>query len=182
MNLRSARRGAAAGPSGMTVEHLQTLGPPIIATFDVSSRREVGQSGCSSVDRGHNPTRPNGGVRGIVVGDVSRRVEARIVAQQMSPAVEGATAHFQFALSTMAGCECVSHALQALTEADPETTFVSFDGASAFDLITRQRSVAGGAVLPICKTLLRQNFAILVGRCLMHHSCIRERVGSKEIP
>ena len=38
----------------------------------------------------------------------------------------------------MAGCECVSHVMQALTEADLETTIVSFDGESTFDLISRE--------------------------------------------
>ena len=60
--------------------------------------------------------KPAGGVRGIVVGDVFRRLVARTVAQQMGPAVEKATAPFQYALSTRAGCECIGHALQFLTE------------------------------------------------------------------
>ena len=54
------------------------------------------------------------GVRGIVVGDVIRRVVARTVAQQVSSDVEKATAPCQYALSTRAGCECVSHVVQAL--------------------------------------------------------------------
>ena len=38
-----------------------------------------------------------GGVRGIVVGDVVRRLVARTVAPQMGPSVEAATAPFQYA-------------------------------------------------------------------------------------
>ena len=87
--------------------------------------------------------KPNGGVRGIVVGDVIRRVVARTLAQQLGPAVEGATALFQYALSTKASCECVSHVVQALTEADPETTAVSIDGVSAFDLISLEAMLEG---------------------------------------
>ena len=55
-----------------------------------------------------------GGVRGIVVGDVLRRLVARTIAQQIGAAVERATAPFQYALKTRAGCECVSHTLQTL--------------------------------------------------------------------
>ena len=49
--------------------------------------------------------KPAGGVRGIVVGYVFKRLVARTVAQQMGPAVEKTTAPFQHALSTRAECE-----------------------------------------------------------------------------
>ena len=49
----------------------------------------------------------NGGVRGIVVGDVLR---PRTIAQQIGAAVERATAPFRYALKTWAECECVPHA------------------------------------------------------------------------
>ena len=77
-------------------------------------------------------TKPNGGVRGIVAGDVIRRLTARTIAQQLDKVVEAATAPFQYALSTRAGCECVAHTLQALCEINPETTVVSVDGISAY--------------------------------------------------
>ena len=50
-----------------------------------------------------------GGVRGIVAGEVFRRFTAKTIAQ----------------LSTRAGCECIAHALQALTELDPDSTVMS---------------------------------------------------------
>ena len=55
--------------------------------------------------------KPRGGVRGIVVGDVLRRLVARTMAQQLGKAVEAATAPHQHALSTRAGTECVAHAM-----------------------------------------------------------------------
>ena len=111
-----------------------TSRPPTGVAFHVFVGR---QSRRPSVHCGCNPARftalrkPNGVVRGFVVGDVIRRVVARTLAQQLGPAVEGATAPFLYALSTKAGCECVSHVVQALTEADPETTVVSIDGVSS---------------------------------------------------
>ena len=45
-----------------------------------------------------------GGVRGIVAGEVIRRLTARTRAQLLGLVVEAATAPFQHALSTRAGC------------------------------------------------------------------------------
>ena len=96
-----------------------------------------------------------GGVRGIVSGEVIRRLTARTIAQQISPAVKAATAPFQYALSTRAGCECIAHALQALCELDQEATVTSIDGISAYDSTSRRAMLlglaqveGGSAVLP----------------------------------
>ena len=66
-----------------------------------------------------------------------------------------ATAPFQCALSTRAGCECIAHALQTLTDQDPQSTVPSADGIGACDTISRNamlrglRHMEGGeAVLP----------------------------------
>ena len=74
-------------------------------------------------------SKPDGGVRGIVVGDILRRMVARTMARQFSKKVEVATAPFQYALSTKAGCECVAHILQTVTNLDEEATVTSIDGA-----------------------------------------------------
>ena len=89
-----------------------------------------------------------GGVRGIVAGEVIRRVTARTIAQQLGPAVEVSTAPFQYALSTRAGCECIVHVLQTLTELNPEATVTSIDGISAYDSISRKAMVEGLARVP----------------------------------
>ena len=82
-----------------------------------------------------------GGVRGIVAGDIVRRLVAKTIAQQIRVPVEVATAPFQFALSTRAGCECIAHALQAMTDADPLATILFVDGISAYDSISRVANV-----------------------------------------
>ena len=89
-----------------------------------------------------------GGVRGIVAGDALRRLIARTIAQQMGEAVKAATAPFQYALSTRAGCECV-----AMSDLNPNATITSIDGVSAYDSISRramlEEKVPGGReVLP----------------------------------
>ena len=88
-------------------------------------------------------SKPDGGVRGIVVGDFLRRLVAHTLAQQFSQAVLEATSPFQFAVSTKAGTEAETHALQALTSLDENATVVSIDGVGAFDLISRNAMVSG---------------------------------------
>ena len=87
--------------------------------------------------------KPQGGVRGIVVSDVFRRIIARTIAKQCAVAAEKATAPFQYALRTRAGCECVSHVLQTLTDLDPTATILSLDGVGAFDLVSRNAMLKG---------------------------------------
>ena len=67
----------------------------------------------------------DGGVRGIVAGDIVRRLVARTISQQLMERVEAATAPFQYAMSTRAGCECVAHALQGITEMSATATITS---------------------------------------------------------
>ena len=57
----------------------------------------------------------DGGVRGITVVDILRRLVARTIAQQISKVVEESTVPYQYALSTKVGCECVAHIVQTLT-------------------------------------------------------------------
>ena len=78
-----------------------------------------------------------------MVGDFLRRLVARTLAQQYSQSILKATSPFQFALSTRAGTEAVTHALQALTKLDEDATVVSIDGVGAFDLISRNAMVSG---------------------------------------
>ena len=86
-NLRSAKRGAAGGPSGMTVEHLQPLlGHPrdLRSFFRASeqlSRARVPHSIREAVRLGRLTAlqEPNGSVRGIVAGDIVRRLVAHDV-------------------------------------------------------------------------------------------------------
>ena len=96
-NLRSSRRGAAAGPSGMTMEHLRPLlddARSLHSFFLVAEQLARAQVPHSVVDlvrlgRLTALTKPDGGVRGIVAGDVVQRLVARTMSQQLGPAVEG---------------------------------------------------------------------------------------------
>ena len=68
---------------------------------------------------------------------------ARTIAKQFSSRAESATAPFQFALSTRAGCECVTHVVRAATDINDRTTIVSVDGIGAYDSISRNSMLEG---------------------------------------
>ena len=114
-NLRSSRRGAAAGPSGMTGEHLRVIldsesdSDAFTAFARTLAVGEVPHEIMKAIRAGRMTAlrKPDGGVRGIVVGDFLRRLVAGTLAQQFSKAVLEATAPFQFALSTKVGTEAV---------------------------------------------------------------------------
>ena len=137
--LRTSRRGAVVGPSGMTADHMF----PILENerdsmllVEVVSSLATGNIRTEIIDgirlgRITDLQEPDGGVRGIVVGDIVRRLVARTIAKHISKQVEAATAPFQYALSTKAGCECIAHILQTLTDLDGNATIVPIDGVGA---------------------------------------------------
>ncbi len=155
-NLRSNRRGAAAGPSGMTSEHLQTLlddeqcSDLLYEAASAMARAQLPDGIVDAIRKGRLTAlrKPSGGVRGIVAGDVLRRLVAKTLAQQYAADFEEACSPFQFALPTRAGTECVAHLFQALTHRSPTTTIVSIDGIGAFDLISRQAMLSGLMRMP----------------------------------
>ena len=155
-NLHTARRGAAAGPSGMTAEHLKPLLADTVCTRlfgEVTGQFAGGlmpEEVLQAVKLGRMTAlaKPDGGVRGIVAGDVFRRVVARTMAQQFTPLAEAATHPFQYALSTRAGTECVAHIVQSLSELDPRSTILSIDGVGAFDNISWATNFRGVADMP----------------------------------
>ena len=130
-NLRVSRRGAAGGPSGDD-RHLRSLLDSKVDTarflrLAQDLARAVPDEIVDVVGLGRMTAlcKPNGGVRGIVAGEMVRRLVARTISQQISKAVEQATSPFQHALSTKSGGECIAHSLQALTDLDPRTTVLS---------------------------------------------------------
>ena len=72
-----------------------------------------------------------------------RRLVARTMAKQVAKQAEKATAPFQFALSTKAGCERIAHIVQSVTDVDSNATVVSIDGVGAYDLISRNSMLRG---------------------------------------
>ena len=107
-NLKCARRGAANGPSGMTAEHLKSLLHNFRETElfcqvgEHFARGKIPRGVLEIVRMGRMTAwqKANGGVRGIVAGDMVRRLVRRTIAQQICGLVGRATSPFQYALST----------------------------------------------------------------------------------
>ena len=150
-NLRSSRRGVVGGPSAMTSERLRPLldeqrGTHLLFRLGENlAKAQVSPVAAHLLRAGRMTAwaKEDGGVRGIVTGDVVRRLVARTTAQQSGPAVKVATAPHQYALSTRTECECIAHVLQALCELNPRATVTSVDGISAHETISRKSMLEG---------------------------------------
>ena len=145
-NVRRAPRGSSASLSGWRNEHWKVL-------LDSESATDYLYLVAAQFARADLPTvvadtltsgkmvalqKEDGGVRGLVAGETLRRLVARTLAQQYGKELEAACFPFQFALSTRAGTECVSHLVRALTDLGKEATVVSVDGIGAYDLMRRK--------------------------------------------
>ena len=156
MNLRKGRKGAAPGPSGLTTDTLRILlDDDAAATNFLRVAQKLAQASvpagiASAIGLGRMValTKPNGRVRGIVVGDVLRRLVSRCLAQQYAQPIHTACQPHQFALATRSGTEAVVHALTAVTEANPTHTILSVDGIGAYDNISRNSMLQGLREVP----------------------------------
>ena len=92
VSLRTARKGAAGGPSGMTAEHLRVLlrnerDSDLLyeMVLDVV-RADISDVVLEAIRIGRMIAlqKFGGGLRGIVVGDILRRLVARTLAQELS--------------------------------------------------------------------------------------------------
>ena len=134
----------------------------LLATFaDTFAKGEVPQEIVNALRMGRMTAlrKPDGGVRGIVVGDFFRRLVSRTLAKQFSQQAEDATPPFQYAFKTRAGCECVAHIIQSLTELDP-CTVISVDGVGAFDsrfaMLSGLLDMEGERLLPFVQMFCSQ--------------------------
>jgi hypothetical protein len=163
-NVRSAKRGVSGGPSGMKAEHLQVLLDVEKASLSLASAAEL-------FARARMPAeivealrfgrltalakpQPRGGVRGIVTGDLLRRLVARTLAQTHAEEMEDACRPHQYALSTRAGTDCVGLTIRALLEMDPDKVVLSLDGVGAYDHIRRGAMLGKLASLPGASAIL----------------------------
>ena len=146
LNLRTARRGAAAGPSGMASDHLFPLLESERDSVMFAEYTVVGSGGCSPSgleNPGFGQVNCVEEARWWSPGNRGRSLVGRTMAKQVTKEVEAATSPFQYALSTRPGCECVTHVLQTLTELDEDATIVSVDGIGAYDVISRKAMLDG---------------------------------------
>ena len=151
--LRGARRGAAAGPSGMTNEHLRILlddeedGQALHKAAQLLAQADIPAQVLDALRVGRVVAlrKPNGRVRALVIGDVLRRLVGRVLAQAFAQQIQDACMPFQYGLSTRTGTEAVARVLRAATEVNPRTTVLSVDAVGAYDHVSRGAML--GAVL-----------------------------------
>ena len=111
-NLRTARKGVAPGPSGMTCEHLRLLleSPRDSHRFFLMAEQlaqgVAPEAAIHAVRVGRLTAlrKPDGGVRGILAGDVVRR----LIARTMADAVKQAISPYQYALWLRVHLPCAS--------------------------------------------------------------------------
>jgi hypothetical protein len=96
----------------------------------------------------------DGGVRGIVTGDTTRRLVSRSLAQQYGSQIEEACFPFQFALGTRAGTDAAVLFLRTYLENNPGKVLVSIDGIGAYDHIYRASMLEKLADTPGAKEML----------------------------
>ena len=143
--LREARRGGAAGLSGMRAEHLKLLlqdlealellteAATCLAQANVPSDIAAGLA----MARLTALRKPDGGVRGIATGDVFRRLVSRTLAKEWAHTFDQATRPSQFALQARAGTDALAACARAALSLRPEAVLVSLDGRSAYDCMSR---------------------------------------------
>ena len=117
--------------------------------------------------------KPDGGVRGLVMGDTFRRLVARTLAQQFAAAFEAACLPYQYALSTRAGAEALARTLRLATEADPRATLLSVDGVGAYDHVSRQAMLTAVATNPTTAALLPLTLNTILLRCPVRICLVR---------
>ena len=155
-NLRRARKGAAPGPSGLISEALrlilddETITDQFIQVSQLLAQGLVPPVAAQLLGFGRMVAlqKPQGGIRGLVVGDLFRRLVSRSLAQLFASQLQKACRPWQYALTTRAGTEAVVKALVASTELDPDQTIVSVDGIGAYDHVSRTSMLTGLLQVP----------------------------------
>ena len=154
--LRAAPKGFSVSLTGLRYEHLKValdnerVSEALLSVARLFAQAKVPPEVAKLLRTGTLTAllKPNGKVRGIVAGDSLRRLVARTLSKQYGPEMEAACAPYQYALSTRAGTECVSHLCRAAVEADPRNTVLSVDGIGAYDKISRRAMLEKLSQLP----------------------------------
>lgn len=149
--VRTARRGAAPGPAGTTNEHIRLLladGEDLRLLHAAANRlanADIPPAILQALKLGRVVAlkKPNGKIRGLVVGDTFRRIVGRALARQYASQLQTACLPYQFGLSNRAGTEALYKWLQAATHLDARTTILSLDAIGAYDHVSRGAMLAG---------------------------------------
>ena len=139
------RKSTAPGPAGLTVEALRIVlddeqtTARFLDTCQLLAQASVPPSiaRATAVGRIVALEKPNGVIRGLVVGDILRRAVARAIAQHFAQDAHAACSPHQFSPSTRAGTGAVAHPLTTATSTNHQHNPLH-RWRWAYDTISRQ--------------------------------------------
>ena len=203
-NIRSTKRGAAPGLSGLRGEHLRILlEAPDCSSFDgiyfVANllanaeipeciRRLLAIGGLTPLNK-RDDEGSIVGVRGICAGDLLRRGVARTFAQMFIEEIVTETSPAQMALGSRAGIDVGVFAARAALELDEDLVLISLDGIGAYEhiwrgtMLGRLDQCAQARVifhLSFCSMVIFHNI-LLIKKMALFPSLTREKEENKEI-
>ena len=160
--LRAAPKGSSASLTGWRYEHLKValdqerVAEALQQVATLYAQARLPEEAAELICKGTLTAllKANGKVRGIVAGDALRRLVARTLSKEYGSEMELACAPHQYALSTRAGTECVTHLLRAELEDHPENTVLSLDGIGEYDTIRRKAMLEKLRTLPRASVML----------------------------
>jgi len=144
-------RFSAPGPSGSRFEHWSTLAANpdgLAAAGVVLTRFILGEAPEAAISANLSAVlyalpKPGGGVRPIACGSVIRRLAAKGACYALADKLAKAVGPIQFAVGRSAGTEKVHKLLTALSEWNPEATFLKLDFKNAYNCTLRSAVHAG---------------------------------------
>jgi hypothetical protein len=150
--LRALKPGKAAGPSGMTYEHVKAAvtgsDEALSVLLDIINLILSGSLPRCAVltdSRLVAIIKPSGGVRPIAIGEVVLRI-ASLCALAAVDGAGAALAPTQLGVGVSGGAEAMGHALRAAIDAEPDAVIVQIDYENAFNRPLRSEIVAATRV------------------------------------
>jgi hypothetical protein len=145
--VRHLKQGKAAGPSGMTYEHVTAAaagsdeGMSVLLEL-VNLMLSGSLPHCPELTdcRLVAVAKPNGGVRPIAIGEVLVRI-ASLCALAVCGGAGAEMAPEQLGVGVSGGAEAMGHALRAAIAAEPDAVLVQIDFANAFNTMLRKELI-----------------------------------------
>ncbi len=144
-SIRGSPRGSGCGPSGWRYEHIRLL----LGACSVSDHL---YKACAVIARGHLPhsissllsasrliavPKKNGDVRPIGVGEVFRRITAKVICNQLKSNFADHLSPLQHGVAVEGGSEMLVHHIQLALESNPSWALLKTDMSNAFNSVNR---------------------------------------------
>ena len=105
------------------------------------------------------PLNKNPGVRPIGIGEVPRRIIAKVILRMASDDIQAAAGPLQTCAGHKAGCEAAVHAMREIFTFEDTEAILLVDASNAFNTINRQAALHNISVIcPAIATILRNTY------------------------